>query len=171
MSKVSTRWTKAYCSFMTMSQYISRGLHKLLSMKVSLIRKIIHPTVQIWPPAITTYWNFLSFVYKERYFLSMVSLGLSQRHDWRTKLKTSVSRIYTVPKTNNLSVLRLRGIILKNNDKMYGLLLHHIPRSMNVLTPPRIMELKGFGGHFTDNSSAFCVTVSSFFSTAVLPVE
>ena len=68
----------------------------------------------------------------------MVCLGLSQRHGLRTKLKTTVSRIYTVSKINSQSVLSLRGIILKNNDKIYGLLLQHMPRSMNLLTLPRI---------------------------------
>ena len=68
----------------------------------------------------------------------MLCLGLSQRHGLRTKLKTTVSRIYTVSKINSLSVLSLRGFILKNNDKMYGLLLQHIPRSINLLTLPRI---------------------------------
>ena len=44
-------------------------------------------------------------------------------------MKTSISRPI------GLSVLRLKGVILKKSVTIYSLLLQHIPRSMNLLTP------------------------------------
>ena len=70
IKKRGESWAKMSCSFMTMLLCTSRGLHKLLSGNVSLSSWIIHRTVQIWPPVITTFFEIWSHIYGETDFLT-----------------------------------------------------------------------------------------------------